>query len=67
MLEQEWVEELNINDLVDGQAEDSASGGSEPEDAQVLSASRSQRLLIQSLTEMGHSAFKRPCVPLWGL
>lgn len=53
VLEQEWVDEVEeviINDLAHIQAEESASGQSGREDAQVLSASQSQKLLIRSLT-----------------
>ncbi|PIO32271.1 hypothetical protein AB205_0160320, partial [Aquarana catesbeiana] len=54
-LEQEWVEEgeeLDAKDSGDGLADESASEESGPEDVRLVSASQSQRLLIQTLTEM---------------
>lgn len=47
------MEEINVYDLEDGQAESSASGESVPEKAQTLSTSQSQKLLIRP-------AFKLP-------
>ena len=75
-LEQEWVEdgeELKAQDSEECPADESASEQSRRKDIQLMSASQSQRLLIQSLTEMVCSAFKLPPAevseppgPLWG-
>ncbi|XP_073471433.1 uncharacterized protein [Aquarana catesbeiana] len=62
-LEQEWVgykEELKAQDSVAGLTGESASEQSGQEDIQLVSASQSQGLLIQTLTEMVCSAFKLP-------
>lgn len=62
-LEQDWaedVEEVAVNDREEGQVTDftsEESGSEEP-----FSASQSQRLLSQSLTEMVQSGFKLPPV-----
>lgn len=62
LLEQESVQpkdEEALEELEDGQAVDSASEASEPEEQQKVSASQSQ-ILVQELTNMVHSGLRLP-------